>query len=409
MRVTTAFNRVLGLKGVVVEQVSFTDSGVVVQVRRRTRRLICPCGARSRARYDTGVRRWRHLDLAGRKLWLQARIARIDCRACGRVRTEQVPWARPGARHSHDFEDMVAWLAQRLDKTNTARLMRCSWETVDAIVARVVAAHIDDTRLDGLYRIGVDEIGYKRGRRFLTIVADHDTGRVVWIAEGRNRDTLQGFYDALGPARCAQVEAITMDMARAWQEVTREYLPNATICLDPFHIIGWATEAVDNVHRTAPTLPMDLPGVAANRSWQKVRGTLRAGAETLGDTGQRIIAQLRRHQRHLFRAWQLKEDLRELYRSVDPGYARSYLKRWCTSALRSRIPAMKTLVRRLRRHLDGIVNAVQLGLSNALLEGVNARIRLIQRRGYGFRSVQSLTAMIYLCMGGIDIKLPTQT
>jgi transposase len=399
----------LALPGVVVEGVSFTDSEVVVDVRRRARRLTCPCGARSGARYDTTRRRWRHLDLAGRKLWLRAQIARIDCRACGRVRTEQVPWARAAARHSRDFEDMVAWLAQRLDKTNTARLMRCSWEAVDAIVTRVVAAHINDTRLDGLYRIGVDEIGYKRGRQFLTIVADHDTGRVVWIGEGRSRETLQGFYDALGPARCAQIEAVTMDMAKAWREVTRECLPQATICLDPFHIIGWAGEAVDNVHRTAKQLAVEVPGLAKSRAWLKVRGTLRAAAETLGDTGRHILAQLRRHQRHLFRAWQLKEDLRELYRSVDPGYARSYLKRWCTAALRSRIPAMKTLARRLRRHLDGIVNAVQLGLSNALLEGVNARIRLIQRRGYGFRSLESLTAMIYLCMGGIDIKLPTET
>jgi transposase len=106
-------------------------------------------------------------------------LPRVDCRACLRVRTEQVPWPRPGARHTRDFEDVAGWLAQRMDKTSVAKLPRCTWEAVDHIVARDVADHIDDSGLDGLYRIGPDEISYRRGHRYLTIVADHDTGRVA--------------------------------------------------------------------------------------------------------------------------------------------------------------------------------------------------------------------------------------
>lgn len=139
------------------------------------------------ARYDTARRRWRHLDFGACQAWLEADIHRIDCRSCSRVRTEQVPWARPNARHTTDFENVAAWLAQRMDKASIARLLRCSWEAVDAIVTRVVADHIDDRRLDQLYRIGVDEISYKRGHKFLTIVADHDTGNVVWVGKERRR------------------------------------------------------------------------------------------------------------------------------------------------------------------------------------------------------------------------------
>jgi transposase len=162
-----------------VQSVAFTDRGVVIGLRRRRRTMLCPCGRSVGARYDTSRRRWRHLDFGACQVWLEADIHRVDCRACGRVRTEQVPWARPGARHTSDFENLVAWLAQRMDKSSIARLMRCSWEAVDAIVCRVVTDHIDDTRLDNLYRIGVDEISYTRGRKFLTIVADHDTGHVI--------------------------------------------------------------------------------------------------------------------------------------------------------------------------------------------------------------------------------------
>ena len=164
-------------------------------------------------------------------VWLEADVARIDCRRCGRVRTEQVPWARPGARLTRDLEDVIAWLAQRTDKTSICRLLRVSWQTVHRTVARVVADHLDDSRLDDLYRLGVDEISYTRGHDYLTVIANHDNGRVVWVAKGRNHTVLQGFFDALGPERCAQVEAISMDMAKVWQKPCAHNTAMIHLCL----------------------------------------------------------------------------------------------------------------------------------------------------------------------------------
>jgi transposase len=150
VRVTTAFDRVLNLPGAWVGSVSFTDAGIVIGLRRRGRLLVCPCGRRTRARYDTSRWRWRHLDFGACKVWLEAEVHRVDCRSCGRVRTARVPWARPGARHTRDVEDVAAWLTQRMDRTAVARLLRCLWEAVDHIVDRVVAEHIDDARLGEL-------------------------------------------------------------------------------------------------------------------------------------------------------------------------------------------------------------------------------------------------------------------
>lgn len=206
MRVTTAFNKMLGIPGATVAEVSFTPEGVVASLRRRSKLLTCPCGFTTRATYDSSIRRWRHLDLGACRLLLESKIRRLECPRCERVRTEQVPWARPGARHSSDFEDVVAFLAQRVDKTTIARLLRCSWEAVANIVSRVVADHIDDSRLDELYRIGVDEIFYRKAHRFLTVVADHDRdGSVVWAKEGRKAETLKAFYDELGDERKARL------------------------------------------------------------------------------------------------------------------------------------------------------------------------------------------------------------
>jgi transposase len=152
----------------------------VIQLRLRRRRLHCPCGYETRASYDRSVRRWRHLDLGACRLLLEAEIRRLCCPRCDRVRTEQVPWARPGARLTRDLEDLVAFMAQRMDKTTTSRLLRVTREAVARAVLRVVADQIDDGRLDELYRIGVDEISYRKGHRYLTVVADHDrSGAVV--------------------------------------------------------------------------------------------------------------------------------------------------------------------------------------------------------------------------------------
>ena len=226
--------------------VAFSEVGVVVGLRRRARQLRCPCGFTTKSRYDTSRRRWRHLDAGACQVWLEAEIHRVDCPNCG-VRTEEVPWARPGARHSRDFQDVVAWLCQRMDKTSVGRLMRCSWEAVDRIVADVVDDYLDESRFDDLYRIGVDEIAYRRGHQYLTIVADHDSGRVVWVAKDRSKQALTSFYDALGDERRAHIEAVSMDMSKIYREATREAVPHAAICFDPFHLMQWVNRALDAV------------------------------------------------------------------------------------------------------------------------------------------------------------------
>jgi transposase len=403
VRVTTAFNRILAVPGANVESVEFTSDGVVVGIRARGRRLVCPCGRSTRARYDTSRRRWRHLDMGATKVWLEADIARLDCRSCRRVVTQVVAWARPRARHSRDFEDVVTWLVQRTDMTAVAALMRCSWAGVHAMAGRVVAEHIDAGRLDGLYRIGVDEISYRRGHQYLTIVADHDQARVVWVAKGKRGAALESFFDALGDQRCAAVQAISMDLGQIYREAARRRIPQATICFDPFHVIQIANRALDAVYKSTGRLSASGVG---DRAWRATRVALRSGAEHLSDDQHAIVKALRRDRYRLWRAWELKEGLRDLYRRIPTDQARVYLKRWINSAARSRIPAFVNLARQVRRNYEPIIAAVELNLSNARLEGINSRIRLIQRRGYGYRSVDSLAAMIYLCIGGITLQLP---
>lgn len=317
MRVTTAFNTILALSGARVVEVRFTPQGVIAGLRRRGRWMRCPCGLRTRSAYDRSRRRWRHLDLGGCKLYLEAEIRRIRCQRCRRVRTEVVPWARPGERHTRDVEDLVAWLAQRTDKTTVARLVRISWEAVAGIVTRVVADSIDETRLKDLYRTGVDEVCFRR-QRYLTVVADHDRGgRVVWAKEGRDAATLEAFYDQLGEEAAARLEAVSLDMGAAYAKATSAKVPQARQCIDPFHVIKLANQAIDQTRRWAWRSYERSPRFAR---WVKgTRWALVKDPKDLKPSQREILDLLRRQRSVLYRAYQLKEALRDLYKLKDPA------------------------------------------------------------------------------------------
>jgi transposase len=262
-----------GVERTVIEGVEFCEDEelLVAHVRpRKGARGRCGRCGRKAPWYDRGEgrRRWRALDLGTIRAELEADAPRVNCRQHGPT-VIQVPWARHGAGHTHGFDETVAWLAVRCSKTAVCELMRIAWRTVGAIVARVWAdgERLHD-RFAGLRRIGVDEVAYKTGHRYLTVVVDHDTGRLVWAAPGRDKATLRRFFDALGEHRSAQVTHVSADAADWIADVVAERCPNAIRCADPFHVVSWATKALDEERRQA---------------WNQARGALdrrRAGRAT---------------------------------------------------------------------------------------------------------------------------------
>lgn len=223
------------------------------------------CGCRC-PRYDSGDgrRRWRALDLGTIRVSLEAQAPRVTCREHG-VTVAAVPWARHGAGHTYAFDETVAWLATQASKTTVTQLMRVGWRTVGSIITRVwadVEARTD--RLAGLRRIGIDEISYKKGHKYLMVVVDHDARRLVWAAPGRDRASLAGFFELLGPARSAQITHVSADGAEFIDAVVAQYCPNAVRVADPFHIVKWATDALDEVRRGAWNEARRLARVSRN-------------------------------------------------------------------------------------------------------------------------------------------------
>jgi transposase len=405
MRVTTAFKRLLRLPGASVADVWFCSEGVVVTVRLKRRRRVCgECGQTGRLEiHDRRVKRWRHLDVGASRCFVEAELRRLRCPDCG-VRVEAVPWARPGARHTRDLEDVVAWLAQQMAFAPIARLLRIGWATVGRIVERVVADQLDQDRLQGLVCIGVDEISYRRHHRYLTTVADHNSGAIVWCAPGRNSATLQGFFDQLGD-RCESIRAVSIDMSGEYQRAIRAAVPKAEICFDPFHVVRLGARATDQVRRDEWNLH-DRSHTPEGRWVKGTRWSLLKAPEnqTIGQLA--TLADVQDHNRRLYRAFLLREELRLLYHLPDPNLAPDHLDAWLAWATRSRLRPFVRLARTLREHRDGILAAIRLGLSNGRLEGLNSKIRLISHRAFGFHTADPLIALVYLCCAGITIDLP---
>ena len=288
-------------------------------------------------------------------------------------------------------------------KTPICGLLRIGWDTVGSIIARVVADRLDEHRLDGLVMIGVDEISYRKGQRYLTSVADHRTGAIVWTRPGRNAATLQAFFAELGD-RKASIRAVSIDMTGGYRKAVEDGLPDAEICIDPFHVVQLAGQAVDQVRR-AEWNAAGKSTTPGGRWVKHARWSLLKAPERQSIAQLARLAEIQQHNRGLYRAFLLYHELRLLYQ-IDPRLAAEHLTAWLAWASRSKLKPFVKLARTIRRHRAGILAAIRLGLSNGRLEGLNSRIRLISHRSFGFHSASPLIALVYLCCAGIIIDLP---
>jgi transposase len=410
------------LPGLVRVEGTYQDEdaqGPVVVIRMRPRahvRFLCPhCWAVCPG-YDRGrpqVRRWRALDSGLLRTYVEAHVPRVSCIEHGVV-TAAVPWARHGARHTYAFEQVAAWSATEMSGTAAARLLRCSWRTIGDMVDRVLAdleAAAGSDGLDGLARIGIDEISYRRGHRYLTVIVDHDSRRLVWAKPGRDRATVESFFDALGEQRTRALTHITSDSA-AWiaRPVTAR-AGHAVHAADPFHVVRWAGTAMEDIRRKVWNAVRvhrgrNRPAVGASKTMRKVLWALRKDASNWSAEDQAAMAWVAATAPELQRAWRLKEALRAVFAATGE-HAVVLLEAWLAWASRSRLPEFVEAGRKIRHHRASIEACLRHGLNNGLTESTNTKIRLIARRAYGFNNVHNMIALAKLSLGHHKPVLPT--
>jgi transposase len=416
---------VLGLVKTVVLGVAIDGDAIVVSVRphKRERRRCPVCGRRCDCHDHEPTRRWRAMDLARSRCYLEYRPARVRCPEHG-VLVERVPWARHGSRFTRDFEDWVACLAVRCCVSAVARIARVEWHSVGGICRRVcdeIEAQRGVARFDGLRRIGIDETSYKKGHRYLTVVVDHDRGCLVWAHEGYGKEVLSLFLDELTREQRRAIEVVTADGARWIKALVRRRCPNARWVMDPFHVVEWMNDALDEVRRDewqvakaaakAATPKRDGPGrprrgeetpPEAKRarelaaSIKNSRYALVKNPEDLTDAQRGKLAELRRAGGRLFTAWDLKEDLRAVFRADTPAEAQALLDAWLHRAAYCRIRPVVGVEKKVRRRRADVVAAVELGIGTGRVESINQKIKVTIAAGYGFRNTDNLIAIVML-------------
>ncbi|MGZ6623778.1 MAG: transposase [Solirubrobacteraceae bacterium] len=461
MRVTTAFSRLLRLPGVWVRKVRFEPDRVIVEVALCRRRLVCPeCGYSRAARKDTrpDMSVWRHLDLGVWRLEVHCRRRRLWCPEHG-ARTEGVPFARPGSEFTRDFECLLAWLATRTDKSTIKRMLRIDWDTVGRIIKRVCDDELDPGRLDDLYEIGIDEVSWKRQHNYLTLVACHQRRQVVWGCEGKGQAAADGFFAELDPpppppepqrctqppppepaimvpfgpcptvqaghgihgawllegeelepaifARASKLRAVSMDMTGGYAKSVRQHAPQAIVCIDPYHVVQLANQALDEVRRAYWNELRSLGDQDTAKRFKDARWSLLKKPNKLTDKQAATLTRIKAAGSEVWRAYTLKEAVRGIF---EPGLniddVEVLIDRLLSRLARSRLAPFVKLGKTIRKHRDGILAAIRLAINQGRTEALNNKVRLITRRAYGFHSAKAALALVLLTCGPITLHLP---
>jgi transposase len=259
MHTSSLLKRLLRIEKIVIENVYFegnkSEDILIIAARplkRDTQR--CPlCGKRCQG-YDssTKTRRWRSLDFGSQRVYIEAKAPRIKCPDHG-VLVARVPWARHSSDYTYDFETAVTWFALHATSQDVAEYFRIKWHTVGSIISRVEESleKKEPNRYDNLEAIGIDETSYKKGHKYMTVIVDHNTGRLIWAKKGFGKETLTEFFKELTKEQCANIKYVTADGARWIADCIADYCPNAERCVDPFHVVSWANDSLDEVRKSA--------------------------------------------------------------------------------------------------------------------------------------------------------------
>jgi len=407
MLVKTILNRIEKHSSFVYGAVRFREGGgpIEVEVRpRRGARPVCSGCSRRRSVYDTMAQReFQFVPLWGIAVFLLYSMRRVNCRPCG-VRVESVPWAEGKRRTTISFEWFLAIWAKRLSWTEIAQIFGTSWETVFRSVERAVDWGRSHADYSGIEAIGIDEIQWKYGQTYLTLVyqIDVDVRRLIWVGEERTRQTLHAFFDWLGADRIAALRFICSDMWKAYLTVIRKRAAHCLHILDRFHIVAHLSKAIDKVRASEAR---DLSKRGRGELLKHSRWAILRRPENRTEKDDLKLADIVRANLRTARSVLLREDLYALWTYHSRAWAGKFLDAWCRKVMRSRIEPLKKFARMLRNHRELILNWFQAkALSSGIVEGLNGKAKLTMKRAYGFRTYRAIQVALYHTLG--DLPLP---
>ena len=408
MHVKTILNRIQKHRSFVYGNIRWSEAAeeltLEVEIRPRANsRPVCSGCGRSGPGYDSlPTRRFEFVPLWGIVVFFLYAMRRVDCKRCG-VSVEKVPWAVGKQRITIAYAWFLARWAKRLSWIEVARVFRTSWDTVFRSVEMAVDWGRAHMQMTGITAVGVDEILWHRGHKYLTVVyqINEECKRLLWVGQDRKAKTLLRFFRWLGKERSCGIQFICSDMWKPYLKVIAKKAGQAVHVLDRFHIMQHMSKAIDKIRAQEAR---ELKAKGYDPVLQGTRWCLLKRPENLTEKQEVTLAELVQYNLRAVRAYLLKEEFQFFWDYVSPPWAGKFLDRWCTRTMRSRLEPMKKVARMLRTHRELILNWFRARgtISAATVEGFNNKAKLTTRKAYGFRGFRTAQIALYHTLG----KLP---
>ena len=408
MQLKTIFNRVADYKPFVVAESRLVETalGAHIEITMRCRengQAICSGCNKRRPGYDRlpTPRRFEFIPLWNIAVTLIYTMRRVQCSTCG-VKVEKVPWSDGKSTLTVDYKWFLAGWARRMSWTEVSRCFSISWDHVYIAVKHAVSWGLSHRSLDGIESIGIDEVQWKRGHKYQTLVYQIDAGckRLLWIGPDRTARTLLGFFRFLGKDRIASIQFVCSDMWQAYLKVIAKKVPQAIHVLDRFHVMQKFSTAIDKV-RAAESKQLKEDGYEPLLKGS--RWLLLKRPDNLTDAQTLKLGELLKYNLKSVRSHLMKEDFQRFWTYTYPAWAGRFLDEWCTRAMRSKIEPMKAMARTLHGKRELLLNWFRAdgALSSGVVEGFNNKLKLITRKSYGFRTQEAYENALYHNLGAL--------
>ena len=360
----------------------------------------CPiCGRRCKIICSAkDPRDWKDIPIHGIEVIFHYQPREIFCPTHGRGQ-EQIPWADIFSRDSYRLEYALVLYCQKMTQKAAGKLLNISRSSLSRKLHRIIKRQRDGHKIRGLRNMGVDEISYKKGKRYATVIYDLDKGKVIWVGMGKESDTLRKFLSTLSDYQRRQIGHVCCDMAQAYTTVIINELKTAVLVIDRFHVVKALIEAMDKVRKEefAKLSKKEREAVRGLR-WALFRNPLNRKP-----SDKAILKSLAKTNNRIYRAWLLKDEFEHFWGYISVTWAEKFAKKWCTRTLKSRLEPMRSFVTTLRNHLPYILPYVSTRLTNAKGEGINRLLRMVKNRASGFANLEAFIDLIMLEAGDVDI------
>lgn len=365
----------------------------------RGSRFCCPeCGASSPA-YDTDKKSWRHLNFFQHEAYLNARVPRVNCPTCG-VKRVAVPWAREGSGFTLLFEAFLIRMVEDMPVNAVAEKVNEHDTRLWRVVHHYVESARDRADYSTVTNVAIDETSARKGHNYITLFADLDRRRIIFVADGKDSTTVEAFAADLKAhgGDPAAISEVCIDMSAAFIKGTAEHLPAAEITFDKFHAVKLINDAVDEVRRAEQKTRPELKNT--RYIWLK-------NTTSLTQPQQETLASLSKSNLKTARAYQIRLTFQDLYDQPTREAAEIFLQKWYFWATHSRLPAIIDAARTIKRHWDGVLRWFDSKIANGFMEGINSLVQAAKAKARGYRSTRNLKAMVYLIAGKLELQLPT--